>query len=174
MARPTTKDALIKASETNFKKLCTLIDAMPTEAQESTFNFADRDQNIRDILVHLYEWHQLLINWVESNQSGIDKPFLPKPYNWKTYPQMNIEFWKKHQKTPFDKSMKMVEKSHSEVMKIIESFSDIELFTKKHYSWTGTTSLGSYCVSATSSHYDWALKKVKKHHQLILKNSVTS
>lgn len=25
------------------------------------------------------------------------------------------------------------------------------------------TNLGSYCVSATASHYDWAMKKIKKH-----------
>ncbi|MDR3109584.1 MAG: ClbS/DfsB family four-helix bundle protein [Planctomycetaceae bacterium] len=23
--------------------------------------------------------------------------------------------------------------------------------------------MGSYCVSATSSHYDWAMKKIKMH-----------
>ena len=51
-------------------------------------------------------------------------------------------------------------------MELIEVFSDEELFTKRFFSWTGTTTLGSYCVSATSSHYDWAIKKlkqVKKH-----------
>ncbi|MGO3678157.1 MAG: ClbS/DfsB family four-helix bundle protein, partial [Microbacteriaceae bacterium] len=31
------------------------------------------------------------------------------------------------------------------------------------FPWTGTTSLGSYCVSATSSHYDWAIKKIRAH-----------
>ena len=30
------------------------------------------------------------------------------------------------------------------------------------YHWTATTSLGSYLVSATSSHYDWALKLIRK------------
>lgn len=36
-----------------------------------------------------------------------------------------------------------------------------ELFTKRLYSWTGSTSLGAYLVSSTSSHYDWG-KKVKR------------
>jgi hypothetical protein len=52
---------------------------------------------------------------------------------------------------------------HREVLKLIESFTNEELFTKKYYSWTGTTSLGSYAVSSTSSHYDWAIKKLKQH-----------
>jgi len=40
---------------------------------------------------------------------------------------------------------------------------DDELFQKKHFSWTGTSTLGSYCVSVTASHYDWAMKKIKQH-----------
>jgi hypothetical protein len=47
-------------------------------------------------------------------------------------------------------------------MKIIQKHSDKELFTKKLYIWTGSTSMGSYFVSATSSHYDWLVKKLKK------------
>lgn len=39
---------------------------------------------------------------------------------------------------------------------------DAELFEKKRYKWTGTTLLGAYFVSATSSHYDWAYKLIKK------------
>ncbi len=170
MVRPTTKEELNELSKVNFEKLLTIIRSMTIDEQNKTFNFEDRDKNIRDVLVHLYEWHQLLLNWVDSNQSGKEKHFLPEPYNWKTYPQMNIEFWEKHQKTTLKRSVEYVEKSHSDVMKLIDTFSDIELFVKKYFPWTGTTSLGSYCVSATSSHYDWATKKVKKHKKSLTKN----
>ena len=121
-----------------------------------------RDKNLRDVLIHLYEWHQLLLNWINSNQNGEEKPFIPKPYNWKTYGNLNVEFWKKHQGTPYADAEKMLKKTHKEVMKLIERFSNDELFSKKYFDWTGTTTLGSYCVSATSSHYDWAIKDIKK------------
>ncbi|EMB45891.1 hypothetical protein HMPREF9730_01017 [Treponema denticola AL-2] len=75
---------------------------------------------------------------------------------------MNVEFWKKHQGTPYADAEKMLKKTHKEVMKLIETFSNDELFSKKYFDWTGTTTLGSYCVSATSSHYDWAIKDIKK------------
>ncbi len=170
MARPTTKAQLMQASEENFKKLFVLINSFTHEEQERLFNFEDRDRNIRDVLVHLYEWHQLLINWVRSNKSGKKVNFLPEPYNWKTYPQMNIRFWDKHQETSFKSSISILKESHSEVMKIIDSFSNEELFTNKYFAWTGSTSLGSYCVSATASHYDWALKKIKKHKASMKEN----
>ncbi|MDR0431611.1 MAG: ClbS/DfsB family four-helix bundle protein [Tannerellaceae bacterium] len=163
MARPTTKEQLIQAAEENFRKLFALINSMTEEEQEKMFSFEDRDRNIRDVLVHLYEWHQLLLNWVNTNKSGNKTNFLPDPYNWKTYPQMNIGFRMKHQSTPLKESVAMLQKSHSDVIEMIGTFSNEELFTNKYYTWTGTTSVGSYCVSATSSHYDWAMKKIKKH-----------
>ena len=163
MARPSTKEQLKQAGEENFNKLFVLINSITKEEQEKNFSFEDRDKNIKDVLVHLYEWHQLLLNWVNSNQSGTKTNFLPEPYNWKTYPQMNITFWKKHQNTPLKEAVSLLEKSHSEVLTLIDTFSNEELFTNKYFSWTGTTSLGSYCVSSTSSHYDWAIKKIKRH-----------
>jgi hypothetical protein len=163
MGRPTIKQQLIEQSEENFNKLFTLINSMTIKEQEKSFSFEDRDKNIRDVLVHLYEWHQLLLNWVKSNLSGQKSNFLPEPYNWKTYPQMNIEFWNKHQTTPYQDAITLLQTSHAEVMQLIGTFTNEQLFTNKYFSWTGTTSLGSYCVSATSSHYDWAMKKIKKH-----------
>jgi len=163
MPRPTTKTELIAAAQGQFEKLFKLIGGMSMQEQITVFAFEDRDKNLRDVLVHLYEWHQLLLSWIKANQNGENVPFLPTPYNWKTYPDMNVEFWKKHQNTPYDKAQKMLINSHEQVVKLIETFTDEQLFTKKHYPWTGTTSLGSYCVSATSSHYDWAMKKIKQH-----------
>jgi len=173
MGRATTKSDLLKAAAEQFEKLWKLIESMPENEQTAVFNFGDtfvkkeahweRDKNLRDVLVHLYEWHQLLLNWVKANQNGEAKPFLPVPYNWKTYGQMNIEFWKKHQSTPYADSKEMLHFSHRQVMDMVEQFSNEALFAKQHFNWTGTSSLGSYCVSATSSHYDWAMKKIKAH-----------
>lgn len=173
MARATTKTDLTIAANEQFEKMWKLIETMSEEQQKATFSEEmatagkeahwSRDKNLRDILVHLYEWHNLLITWIKANSSGATKPFLPEPYNWKTYPAMNVEFWKKHQSTPLIDAKKMLIDSHKNVMSLIDSFSNDELFTKGIFAWTGTSTLGAYCVSATSSHYDWAIKKIKKY-----------
>ncbi|MDR1132678.1 MAG: ClbS/DfsB family four-helix bundle protein, partial [Synergistaceae bacterium] len=69
MPRPTTKPDLIKAANEQFEKMRKLIDSMTDNEQNSAFNFGDnakrkeahwsRDNNLRDVLIHLYEWHQL-------------------------------------------------------------------------------------------------------------------
>ncbi|MDD2208688.1 MAG: ClbS/DfsB family four-helix bundle protein [Bacilli bacterium] len=173
MARPTTKKDLIETANEQYNKLWNLIDSISDEEQNKVFNFDkkamgkeahwERDNNIRDALIHLYEWHQLLLNWVDNNMKGIDKQFLLEPYNWKTYGKMNVEFWRKHQNTPYNKSKELLKNSHTKVLKLIESLSNEELFEKGSFKWTGGSTLGQYCVSVTSSHYDWAMKKIKAH-----------
>ncbi|GHU91206.1 hypothetical protein FACS1894155_10580 [Bacteroidia bacterium] len=133
---------------------------MATKGKESHWG---RDKNLRDVLVHLYEWHQLLIKWIIDGREGELKPFLPVPYNWRTYPDMNVGFWKKHQTTTLTDARKLLQESHEKVMALIETFSNDELFSANVLGWTGGAILGGYCVSATSSHYDWAMKKIKLH-----------
>ena len=74
-----------------------------------------------------------------------------------------MKFWEKHQKTSLEDAKKMFEKSHADVLKLVDRFTDQELFEKGFYDWTGTTNLGSYFISVMPSHYDWAMKKLKVH-----------
>ena len=175
MARARSKEELIINAKESYYKLMKLISELTEKELNTEFDFSDdekkkeahwkRDKNLRDILTHLYEWHQLILNWVHSNQKGEEKPFLPEPYNWKTYGDMNVEFWKKHQNTSLEDATKMFHKSHSDVLALAEKFTDEELFSKGVYKWVGGSVLGSYFVSATASHYDWAMKKIKAHQK---------
>ena len=74
-------------------------------------------------------------------------------------------FGRSTRKTSLEEATRLLEQSHREVLELIEVFSNDELFTKGVYKWTGGTSLGSYFVSNTSSHYDWSLKKLKAHRK---------
>ena len=173
MSRPKTKAELLTAANEQCEKLWKIIDSMSEIQMNTPFDYGDnpklkeahwkRDKNLRDIITHLYEWHQLLLNWVNSNQNGEAKSFLPEPYNWKTYGAMNVGFWEKHQSTDYEHGKELFFESYKKVFDLIEKFSDEELFQSRYFAWTGTTSLGSYCVSATSGHYDWAIKKIKAH-----------
>jgi hypothetical protein len=166
MARPTNKEDLINTSNEEFLSLFNLIDSMTLEKQESSFLFEDRDKNIRDVLTHLHEWHLMMKRWYKDGMSGI-KPEIPaKGYTFKTLPDLNNEILKKWQGTLLAEAKELIISSHKDVEELINKHSNEELFTKKHYKWTGSTSLGSYLVSATSSHYIWAIKKIRKHKKL--------
>ena len=175
MPRPETKNDLMIVAKESYEKLNLLISKMTSEELNTPFDFSKdkkkkeahwrRDKNLRDILIHLYEWHKLILNWVCSNQKGEEKSFIPEPYNWRTYGDMNVELWKKHQNTSLEEATKALQKSHKDVLKLAENFTNEELFSKKVYKWVGGSTLGSYFVSATSSHYNWAIKKIKAHQK---------
>lgn len=177
MARPQTKSDLILAAETNYTKLMKLIDSLTENELNTEFDFSKdekkkeahwkRDRNLRDVIVHLNEWHNLMLKWVENNQGGLKRPFLMKGYNWKTYGDMNIVFLKRNQLVTLDVAMEQFKESHQAIIFKIEKMSNDELFQKNSFDWVGGSTIGSYYVSVTSSHYDWAIKKIKAHRKNI-------
>lgn len=177
MARPTTKAALIAASISKYTELFNLLGSMTPEEINQPFSFDlskekgahwQRDQNIHDVLIHLHEWHKLLIDWVVSNQQGEAKPFLREGYNWRNYGAMNDAFQEENQDSSYQEALTLFQASHERVMALLADFSTDQLFTKKGFLWVGGSTLGSYFVSSTASHYDWAIKKIKKFKKALI------
>jgi hypothetical protein len=166
--RPTSKNELISLSINNFNKMFELINSFnQDEICNGQIPFEDRDKNIRDILAHLHHWHLMMLFWYEVGMNG-QKPDMPaKGYTWKTTVELNQEIWQKYQLVNYNEIVIMIQKSFSDIEMIIDKHNDDELFEKKKYKWTGTTSLGSYLISATSSHYEWAIKKLRKYKKAL-------
>lgn len=175
MPRPGNKEELLKAAEENFEKLNQQIDSLSEKEWITPFDFSKdekkkeahwkRDKNVRDVLIHLYEWHQLMIHFVDENTAGKNVKFLPPVYTWRTIAPMNQMFYEKHQGTSLEEARRLLAESHREVMGRAERFSNEELFLSKAFPAVGGSTLGSYFVSSTSSHYDWAIKKIKAHQK---------
>lgn len=177
MPRPQTKIDLLEAATSNYEKLLELIDSMTEIERNTEFDFSKdekkkeahwkRDKNLRDVLIHLHEWHNLMLDWVENNKSGNSRPFLMEGYNWKTYGDMNIVFWKRNQGLAMEEAMEQFKESHEKIMQKIAEMSNEELFQKNVFDWVGGSTIGSYFISVTSSHYEWAMKKIKAHRKIV-------
>lgn len=162
MSRPKNKTELLDLSQQNYQKLMDFVDKLSTEQQQAEFVPGIMNRNIRDVLAHLHHWHLMMLDWYTVGMAG-DKPDMPaKGYTWKTTPELNRTIWEKYNVVGLTKIRHDFADSFAQLQTIIQSHSNEELFTKKLYKWTGSTSLGSYLVSATSSHYDWGLKLMKK------------
>lgn len=162
MTRPTTKASLIEAGDVGLRVLVAEVETIPEALRSEEFPFDGRDRTIRDVLCHLHEWHRLMLDWYEIGMRG-DKPDIPAAgYTWRTTPDLNAELRARHQDTPLESALEMLQRSHEQVRDLIVRHTDEELFTKQLYQWTGTTSLGAYLVSCTSSHYEWGLKKIRR------------
>lgn len=161
MPRPTSKPELIAAAQAGYDKLVDRVGALGGN-QEREFVFEDRDRNVRDVLAHLLEWHRMMRRWYDEGMAG-RKPAIPgEGYSWQTLPALNQTIWQAAQDLSLTEVKAGLARSHADMMTIIDAHSEDELFTKKRYGWTGSTSLAAYLISATSSHYDWALTKLRK------------
>ena len=84
-----------------------------------------------------------------------------KGYTFQTLNGLNQKIWKKYKNKKLEKAVKMLQKSHNEVMALIERHNDDELFTKNKYDWTGTETLGTYLIYVTSDHYEWGILTIQ-------------
>jgi len=162
MARPTNKTELLEAAQTNYLKLMNYTDELSQEAICQEFPAGYLNRNIRDVVAHLYHWHTLIQAWMEVGMKG-QKPDIPaKGYTWKTTPELNRFIQRKYITMSLEEAKQLLSTTHKEMIRTIQRYTNEELFEKKRYKWTGTTSLAAYLTSGTSSHYDWAFKLIKK------------
>ena len=73
MPRPRTKEELVLASKENYEKLNRFISQLSEDELQTPFDFSrdskkkeahwKRDKNLRDVLIHLYEWHRPSTNY---------------------------------------------------------------------------------------------------------------
>lgn len=175
MSRPQTKEALTLLIVNNYDDLKGLIESSSLEEQESHFQFFKddklkeahykRDENLKDVLVHLYEWQCLLLSFIKAlrEDKNTQVSFLPVGYTWKTYPKMNQAIKEKHQKTTLEEAKRYLDDTHEKVLNEIECLTEESLFEKGHFKAIKNTTLLLYVTANTSSHYVFAYKKNKKH-----------
>jgi hypothetical protein len=157
MPRPTTKAALLSASQAGFERLLHVADSTMEEPGQ-----AGAAPAVRDVLGHLHAWHVMMVGWYEEGMVG-GRPEIPAPgHTWRTLPALNEEIRARYQDRDLTEVRGELVRTHEHLQELISSLSDDELFTKRRYPWTGSTSVGAYFVSATSSHYDWAVKELRK------------
>jgi hypothetical protein len=160
MARPKNKADLLEQAENSFQKLQEILEPVSTELKQEPG--ACGKWSIKDILAHLHEWHNMVFSWYEIGKKG-ETPAIPsEKYNWKQTPELNNDIYEQYKVHALEDIEKKLESSHKKAISLINKHSNEELFTRGYYEWTGNNALGAYLISCTSSHYDWALKLIKK------------
>jgi len=123
--------------------------------------------SIKDVLGHRDAWHEMFLVWERAGAAG-EKIAMPAPgYTGKETPELNEEIYRRIKDDPYDQIVARLNDSYRRVREIVAGYSDDDLVTKRRFAWTGSTSVLSYAVSATSSHYDWARKLVHKYKRTL-------
>lgn len=160
MSRPTTRTELLERSATEFEALMDAVEGIATQRRMGASDYPRG--SVKDMLAHLDSWHRMFLEWERVGRTG-EVAEMPAPgHTWKTTPKLNAEVHERHADDSWDEVVASLRRSHGSVREVIASYGDDELFEKGRYRWTGSTSVGSYAVSATTSHYDWAMKHLKR------------
>lgn len=160
VGRPQTKDELLVAAVDEFDRLWQVV---------STVRDADRTRagvcevwSVKDVLAHLDAWHEMFLGWEAAGSRGERPPMPARGFSWSQIPALNEDFYQRHKADDWDEVEQRLRESHARVRERVDAYDEEDLFTKKRFSWTGSTSVASYAISATSSHYSWATKLIKK------------
>ena len=174
MANPTTKQELLVSMADGYAKLCEQIAKMSDEEKTKPFDFSadpkkcgvrwQYDRCLRDLLIHLYEWQVLMRVFVQNIRDGRPKDYLPDEYR-RNYHEMDKMLVEKHQDTPLEEAKRLLALTQEEMLRLTESFTKEELFTKGYYKNTYTTSMAAYFLSVTTSPYGQAVKLLKTHQK---------
>jgi hypothetical protein len=160
MPRPKTKKDLMAAIDKERSALEAVLEALTPEQMVEPGVVGE--WSVKDVLAHLVEWEQMALGWYRAGLEG-QIAAMPAPgYKWNQTPQLNHMIYEKHRDQPLDEVMRQFHASHREIVAVIVGLTDEELFTPGRYAWTRKNTMGTYFVSATSSHYLWARKEICK------------
>lgn len=160
MPRPTSKTQLLDQTRQGYAALQALI--APLSAEEQTDPNTVGEWSVKDVLAHLLAWQGMVRSWYQQGKVG-ETPITPaEGYTWQQIPALNQAIYTTYRDQPLASIQQTFAESHQATLDLIESLSDAEMFTPKVYVWTKSTTLGSYLTSATSSHYEWALKEIRR------------
>lgn len=160
MPRPHTKSLVLSESQKEREALDEFLSMLSPEQMTEPGMLGE--WSVKDVLAHLYEWEQMVLGWLAASQRG-ESPHVPaEGYKWSQLPALNEEIRSKHSNRPLDEMLTMYHDSYKQIMETIESIPEDEMFTPGLHPWMNKNTLGAYFVSATSSHYRWARKEMKK------------
>lgn len=160
MPRPGTKKQLLETIEAEHKALEQFLAGL--SPAQMTKPGAIGEWSVKDVLAHLLEWQHMVLSWHAAGLQGKVPATPAEDLNWSQIPQLNQQIYEKHCHRALADIQKEFKSSHKKMLSTIQSLSEADLFTRGRYAWTKNTTLGSYFISSTSSHYHWARTTMKK------------
>lgn len=160
MPRPTSKNQLLTEMQKEHDALETFLNTL-TPAQ-MTRPSVTLQRSVKDVLMHLFDWEQMCLGWYQAGLRGESPPLPALGFKWNQIPALNEQLYQKHRDQPLAEAMQDFRASYRQIRETLQAITEEDLFTPGRYAWTKKLALAAYFISATSSHYVWARKEVKK------------
>ena len=163
MAIPKNKTELLKILKTEYKKLLDEFKNIPIEKTRT--KTLENDISICDLISYQIGWGTLLIDWYKKGLKN-QLPIMPmEGYKWNQLGSLSKKFYSDYKNFTFYELLVLFDKTVNEIVQIIKSESNKNLYTQGIYKWTGANPrwpLGRWINVNTSSPYKSARAKIKK------------
>ena len=162
MAIPKHKDELLKAITDNYHKLLSELSTIPadlTTTKELDGHAKNTFMSVKDLVAYLIGWGQLVLKWNDRKSKGLDVDFPDTGFKWNELGLLAQKFYKDYENEDFQMLNKKLEKTTNELLKLIESKTNKELYEMTWYNqWT----FGKMIQLNTSSPFKNAKDRIRK------------
>ncbi len=162
MAIPKDKDELLKAITDNYKKLTTELANIPielTEKKELDGHSKNTFMSINNLVAYLVGWGQLVLKWNDIKSKGLEVDFPERGFKWNELGLLAQKFYKDYEKDNFKTLNRKLDKTTNEILKLIESKTNKELY---EMAWYDKWPLGKMIQLNTSSPFKNAKDRIRK------------
>jgi hypothetical protein len=160
MPKPTTREQLMKEILEERSKLEAFLSTIPQDV------YATKEVlgtwTTKDVVSHLIAWEQMVILWVKSGIAGKIIQVPAEGFKWSDLPALNDSIYQTHKDDPVEEVNKKFQESYRQILDLLNSISEKDLFTPGLYKWQNKNMLSAYFKSSMSSHYLWARKEITK------------
>ncbi len=162
MAVPQNKSELLNAITDNYKSLNKELSTIPstlTQLKDLEGHAKGTMMSINNLLAYLVGWGELVLKWHERKSKGLDVDFPETGFKWNELGKLAQKFYKDYENLDFQTLITRLEKNTNQILKLIESKSNKELYELPWYEqWT----LGRMIQFNTSSPFKNAKDRVRK------------
>lgn len=154
-----TKKELLDVAAKEWGKLMEVLDAVPAMMRLEK----DADGiSPKDIVGHRAHWIELFFKWYRDGQADAPVHIPAEGYKWSETVRYNADLRARQSGLSWASARSMLETNHIELLALIESLSDKELYGGPMKGSRSKWTTGRFAEAAGPSHYRSAAKYLKK------------
>ena len=170
MAIPTNKEELIFEIESNYLKLKTDLNSIPsnlTNSKDLEGHAKDTKMSVCNLVAYLIGWGELVLKWNKKMENGDPVDFPETGYKWNQLGKLAQKFYCDYRDMEYSSLLEKLDSVVNQILELVKRKENSELYEKPWYDkWT----LGKMIQLNTSSPYKNARTRVRKWKKHIDQN----
>ncbi|WP_298959105.1 ClbS/DfsB family four-helix bundle protein [uncultured Roseibium sp.] len=157
------KQQLLDLSTKEWQKLLKILDELPAILR---LQKDEEETSPKDIIGHRAHWIELYLGWFRDGRAGKEVFFPAKGYKWNETKRFNADLRQQQSGLTWDAARSMLESNHAELLALIESLSEEELYGGPMKGANNNWTAGRWAEAAGPSHYRSAAKYLRQRMRI--------